>query len=223
MNRLRFLTVVSTLVITCGVIAAGEGQSTEAGDVILSCDFERGDWWQAWGARRQPQNTALVAGQAAFSGEGRSLKVTVPRGEHMGTSLTFDFADRLGAEPEEIYFRYYLKFDEDWREATSGGKLPGISATYGRAGWGGRPVDGTDGWSARGLYETRRGSDSTAIGFYCYHADMRGRYGDNWRFEPRLDHGRWYRVEQYCRLNTPGRDGTRGQNDGALRGWIDGK
>jgi len=46
-------------------------------------------------------------------------------------------------------------------------------------GWGGRKVNGSDGWSARGLFETRNGADSTAIGFYCYHADMRGRYGEN--------------------------------------------
>src|SRR5437660_1150006 len=83
---------------------------------------------------------------------------------------------RAWTEPEEIYFRYYLKFDEDWKRATSGGKLPGMSGTYGKAGWGGRPVHGDDGWSARGLYVTRPGDDSTAIGFYCYHADMRGKY-----------------------------------------------
>jgi YVTN family beta-propeller protein len=193
-------------------------------DVLLICDFESDQqWWRAWGARREPVNTKLVQGEQALGGVGRSLQVTVPRGEHTGTSFAFKFRERRGSEPEEIYFRYYLKFDADWKHATSGGKLPGISGTYGRAGWGGRPVNGRDGWSARGLYETRSGGDSTAIGFYCYHADMRGRYGDNWRFEPRLAHGRWYCIEQYCRLNTPGRDGGRGQNDGILRGWIDGK
>ena len=30
--------------------------------------------------------------------------------------------------------------------------LPGISGTYGIAGWGGRKSDGTDGWSARGAF-----------------------------------------------------------------------
>ena len=55
-------------------------------------------------------------------------------------------------EPEEIFFRYYLRFDSDWKNATSDGKLPGISGTYGKAGWGGRPVNGHDGWSARGSF-----------------------------------------------------------------------
>jgi hypothetical protein len=140
----------------------------------------------------------------------------------MGTSFAYRFRERVGAEPEEIYFRYDLKFDRDWAHATSGGKLPGISGTYDRAGWGGRPVHGDDGWSARGLFQSRNGSESSAIGFYCYHADMRGKYGDDFVFRPRLDHGRWYRVEMYCKLNTPGPPGGHGQKDGILRGWIDG-
>src|SRR5262245_39059232 len=180
---------------------------TKRSDVVLSCDFETDDWWTAWGSRRQPINTALVGGDQAHGGKGTSLQVTTPRGEHTGTSFAYKFRERLGAEPEEIYFRYYLKFDPDWKHATSGGKLPGISGTYGKAGWGGRKVNGSDGWSARGLFETPNGVDSTAIGFYC----LRGRYGENWRFQPRLEHGRWYCVEQYCKLNTPGEAGGRGK------------
>jgi hypothetical protein len=72
------------------------------------------------------------------------------------------------------------------------------------------------------LYVTKLGDDSTAIGYYCYHADMRGKYGEHWTFTPRLRHGRWYCVEQYCKLNTPGPPGEKGRNDGVLRGWIDG-
>ncbi len=192
-------------------------------DVLLSCDFEDEDWWRAWGSRKQPENTSLVAGKDAFGGHGRSLRVKVPRGEHMGTTFAYRFRERLGAEPEEIYFRYYLKFDRDWAQATFGGKLPGISGTYERAGWGGRPVHGDDGWSARGLFQSKNGGASSAIGFYCYHADMRGTYGDDFVFQPRLEHGKWYCVEMYCKLNTPGPPGGRGKNDGILRGWIDGK
>jgi hypothetical protein len=192
-------------------------------DVVLACDFEADEWWRAWGAGRAPENTELVEGKEALGGQGRSLKVTVQRGDHMGTSFAYRFRERLGAEPEEIYFRYYLKFDPDWKHATSDGKLPGISGTYNRAGWGGRPSHGTDGWSARGLYKTRRGADSTTIGFYCYHADMRGRYGEHWQFTPRLEHGRWHCVEMHCKLNTPGEAGQKGERNGVLRGWIDGK
>ena len=191
-------------------------------DVLLSCDFEDDDWWRAWGSKKPPENTSLVEGKDAHGGKGKSLRVTVPRGEHMGTTFAYRFRDRLGAEPDEIDFRYDLKFDRDWAQATSGGKLPGISGTYGRAGWGGRPVHGDDGWSARGLFVSKHGGSSSAIGFYCYHADMRGKYGDDLVFKPRLEHGKWYAVEMYCKLNTPGQPGQRGKNDGILRGWIDG-
>jgi len=205
-------------------LAAAEPAEQADDPVILACDFESAaNWWEAFGARKQPVNTSLVEGAAAWGGAGRSLRVTIPRGEHTGTSFAYKFRERGLAEPEEIYFRYYLRFDPDWRHATSGGKLPGISGTYGRAGWGGRKVNGRDGWSARGLFESRNGGEATAIGFYCYHADMRGRYGENWRFQPRLSHGRWYCVEQYCRLNTPGVGGAPGRPDGVLRGWIDGQ
>jgi hypothetical protein len=224
-GRMRFAFAVSILT---GTLSAQDATNrTEPGlasrnDILLVCDFEQEEWWQAWGSRRQPVNTVLVGGDKAHGSVGPSLQVTTPRGEHTGTSFAYKFRERLGAEPDEIYFRYYLKFDPDWKHATSGGKLPGISGTYGKAGWGGRKVNGSDGWSARGLFETRNGADSTAIGFYCYHADMRGRYGENWRFQPRLEHGRWYCVEQYCKLNTPGEAGGRGKSDGILRSWIDG-
>jgi hypothetical protein len=141
----------------------------------------------------------------------------------MGTSFDYRFRERTGQEPDEIYFRYDLKFDEDWKHATSDGKLPGISGTYGRAGWGGRPVNGKDGWSARGLFKTRNGASDSSIGFYSYHANMRGKYGEHWSFQPRLEHGRWYGVELYCKLNTPGADGQPGKRDGVLRGLIDGQ
>jgi hypothetical protein len=204
------------------VVAADPGPAGNPG-VLLSCGFEDDDWWRAWGSKKPPETTSLVEGKDAFGGAGRSLRVTVARGDHMGTTFAYRFRDRLGAEPEEIYFRYDLQFDRDWAQATSGGKLPGISGTYGRAGWGGRPVHGNDGWSARGLFVSRNGGDSSAIGFYCYHADMRGKYGDDLVFKPRLEHGKWYSVEMHCKLNTPGQPGELGKNDGILEGWIDGR
>ncbi len=206
----------------CGAALSVPSAGAES-DVLLSCDFETEEWWRALGARSMPQNTARVTGSNAFAGQRHSLQVTVQRGQHMGTSFNYRFRERIGQEPEEIYFRYYLKFDEDWKNATSDGKLPGISGTYGRAGWGGRRVNGRDGWSARGLFKTRHGENDSSIGFYTYHADMRGRYGEHWSFQPRLEHGRWYCVEEYCKLNTPGEEGQQGKRDGILRGWIDGR
>jgi len=151
--------------------------------------------------------------------DGKALRIRVDRDGHYGLSLQYRFKKRLGWEPEEIYFRYYLRFADDWNPKR-GGKLPGLAGTYGRAGWGGRAVNGRNGWSARGLFKGQT-NGKTPIGYYCYHADMKGRYGANWVWDRDglgfLENNRWYCIEQYVRLNTPG------QRDGILRGWVDGK
>jgi hypothetical protein len=50
---------------------------------------------------------------------------------------------------------------------------------------------------------------------------MKGQYGSSWIWTDDglgyLENNRWYCIEQYVRLNTPG------ANDGVLRGWVDGK
>ena len=81
-------------------------------------------------------------------------------------------------------------------------------------------MKGSDGWSARGLSEGLK-DGLTPVGFYCYHADMKGAYGDNWVWRDNgftgLENNRWYCIEQQARMNTPGK------NDGILRGWVDGR
>ncbi len=100
--------------------------------------------------------------------------------------------------------------------------MPGIAGTYGVAGWGGRPVDGTDGWSARGEYRVSPPAGNpfdghVPVGNHVYHADMEGQYGDTELYLEHcggvLDKNRWYSVEQYIQLNTPG------QNDGIIRAY----
>src|SRR5262245_33104200 len=92
---------LSSLVLTKALFAQDPSTNAEPAlakpsDVILSCDFETDDWWTAWGSRRQPVNTLLVGGDKAYGGQGRSLQVTTPRGEHMGTSFAYKFRERLG-------------------------------------------------------------------------------------------------------------------------------
>jgi hypothetical protein len=128
-------------------------------------------------------------------------------------------------EPEEVYFRYYLRFGDTWNPVVTGGKLPGLSGTYNRAGWGGRHADGTNGWSARGAFFQQNRDEplfSTfrPIGSYLYHVKG-GKYGSvlGWNLGPTgmLEKNRWYSIEQYVKLNQPG------ESDGVLRAWVDGK
>ena len=205
-----------------GLASARGGALPEAGDEFyFHCGFESDTWYERWGARRSPGRVSLVDQDPERKFEplrGRALRVQVEQGGHYGLSLMFPFQRQWGHEPEAVYFRYYLRLADDW-DPPRGGKFPGFSGTYGRAGWGGRPVDGTDGWSARGLFDGQR-DGRTPIGWYSYHMDMRGRYGSHWRWEidqGGLENNRWYCIEQYVRLNHPERA------DGILRGWVDGQ
>jgi hypothetical protein len=158
--------------------------------------------------------------------QGKALRVKIAEGSTGAMSTSYKFRRETGHEPEEIYFRYYLRLADDWNQTLQGGKLPGISGTYGIAGWGGRKSDGTDGWSARGSFSLTIPADNplggtTPIGTYCYHADMKGQYGDIWVWQNEylgfLRNNRWYSIEQYVKLNTPG------VKDGVLRAWVDGR
>jgi hypothetical protein len=211
------------LVAFCAVgHAAGQTADSAPAPIHFHCAFETEDWFRAWGARAAYAQAAVVDSDPERKFvplRGKALRVRIDQGGHMGLSVQYDFKKHLGREPEEVFFRYYLRLGNDWNPAR-GGKLPGIAGTYGRAGWGGRPVNGTDGWSARGLFEGRK-NDRTPIGFYCYHMDMKGRYGTNWVWDkdgfPGLENNRWYCLEQQIKLNSPGRA------DGVMRGWVDEK
>lgn len=202
--------------------AAAAERATARTPVLFTCDFESADWFKAWGVRDKPGNCDLVAADPERKFEpraGKALRVKIRQGDHYGTSIEYRFRRHHGFEPEEIYFRYYLRLGDGW-VPTRGGKLPGVAGTYGNAGWGGRPVDGTNGWSARGLFEGRA-DGKTAVGFYCYHMDMQGRYGSQWVWDREglgfLENNRWYCIQQHVKLNTPGKA------DGVMRGWVDGK
>lgn len=211
-----------------GLAADYAGDEGIAGDtsIVFASDFEADDWADVWSAGGDATTLEPVDADEGFEPlSGRALKLTLPAGENAGMNLRYRFMDEQGEEPEAIYLRYYVRFGDSW-EPSFGGKMPGTAGTYGVAGWGGRPVDGTDGWSARGQYATSPPEGNpfaghVPIGNYVYHADMPGQYGDTEFYLDHcggvLDKNRWYSVEQYLQLNTPG------ENDGIIRAWVDGR
>ena len=199
-------------------------------DVVFSTGFERADWQSEWTRAEPKDKIDTIDLESRFEKfqplQGKALRSQITKGSTSALNTLFKFDEQIGQEPEEIYFRYYMRLADDWNQTVQGGKLPGISGTYGRAGWGGRKSDGKNGWSARGLFTKTIPAGNplagrTPIGFYCYHADMQSSYGTNWiwnkDYRGYLETNRWYAIEQFCRLNTPGK------NDGVLRGWIDGR
>ncbi len=198
-------------------------------NVIFFSDFESKRWASDWthAAKMDVLDQVGTDAQRNFKPlSGNALRVKIAKGSNQALNTLFKFKKEMGKEPEEIFVRYYLRLAEDWNQTLQGGKMPGISGTYGKSGWGGRKSNGTRGWSARGAFnKTIPAGNPLAglhpIGTYCYHADMKGQYGDVWIWQKDylgyLENNRWYSVEQYLKLNTPGK------KDGILRAWIDGR
>lgn len=198
-------------------------------DVIFATGFESTNWQSEWTVAEPKDRIDTIDANTDFKHFqpllGHALRSRIAKGSMTALNTVYKFGKETGSEPEEIYFRYYLRLADDWNQTVQGGKLPGISGTYGRGGWGGRKSDGVNGWSARGLFrmtvpDGNPLAGTTPVGFYCYHADMEGSYGTNWIWDKDnlgfLERNRWYAIEQFCRLNTPG------EKDGVLRAWVDG-
>ena len=189
-------------------------------NVFFFEDFEDEAYQRRFSHGARSGNRKLVAGEMVFNGE-KSLRISVNKKSNYGTSMSYRFADAGMNEPDELYARYYLRFDDNWKTIKGGGKLPGPAGRYGKGGWGGRTSNGRNGWSARMKFNRSwAGEDHVDLGYYSYYADMPKKYGDNmpWNIESRgtLQKNRWYCIETYVRLNTPGK------HDGILRGWVDG-
>lgn len=199
-------------------------------DVLFVDRFEQAPATRRWLHERDAERLRFVDRPDARAGfeplDGTALAVEIPAGEHRGMNSHIRLNRPGEGEPSEAYFRYYLRLGLDWDPVVDGGKLPGLSGTYGRAGWGGRPADGSNGWSARGSFmrhfpEGPLPEGWRAVGSYVYHADMQGGTGETWGWNLApsglLRKGRWHAVEQHVRLNTPGR------SDGLLQAWVDGR
>ena len=198
-------------------------------NVLFFAGFDRDDWEKAWTyvAVRDRLKTLAADAPLKFAPlQGKALRIKIAKGTNTALNTLYKFKDKTGKEPEEIYFRYYLRLGPDWNQTLQGGKMPGIAGTYGKAGWGGRRSRGRHGWSARGHFGRTIPKENPLgglhpIGTYCYHADMKGTYGDVWGwhigYRGFLENNRWYCIEQHLKMNTPGK------KNGVLRAWVDGR
>lgn len=208
--------LVLFVIVSVGVCLGGD--SERAASILFEEDFRDADYAERFTSSSHEQNQMLIDDGAV--GE-HAFRFLVREDGHYGGSLQYKFAEAGLDEPEELYIRYYLRFGENWSPGR-GGKLPGPAGTYGRAGWGGRVPDGTDGWSARGGYRAcSEHENHTQLTFYTYHAELPGRWGESYAWD--IDHRgclprqQWHQIDMHVRLNTPE------ENDGVLRAWVDGE
>ena len=116
-------------------------------DVVFATDFESQRWNDEWTYAGKMKVIDTVTEDAKRKFEplnGKALRVKIAEGSTGALNTLFKFKKETGKEPEEIYFRYYLRLGDNWNQTLQGGKMPGISGTYGVAGWGGRKVDGNE-------------------------------------------------------------------------------
>ncbi|MCG2577755.1 hypothetical protein LZ012_12195 [Dechloromonas sp. XY25] len=193
-------------------------------DVVFASGFDEGLMWKSkWANASGEIDIVRDSPSLRFVPlSGPALRINLKKGSNYGSDVRFK-TNVLGKEPDDLYFRYYLRFADDWNPTLDGGKMPGMAGTYNTAGWGGRRSDGTNGWSMRGGFLRIFEGDHpmrglTQLGTYAYHAGMGSQYGEYWPWPSALlAKNRWYCIEQRVKLNSPN------ASDGVLQIWLDGR
>lgn len=199
----------------------GLAPPARAGGTYLDEPFETpptswtADWYDAVIGSRN-RITSIAGGV-----EGDGISVSIPAGSHFGSAAHWRFADNGQAEPDELYYRYFLRFPDGFDNYGTG-KLPGPAGLYSSSGFNKvKPSAANPGWSARMTFATPlddRDATHTQIGFYVYHLDQPTSSGEFFLWDENtgaIDHGAWHCVEGRVKMNTPG------QPDGILEGWVD--
>lgn len=229
-----------------GIAASYPGdQGIEAHpDVIFADDFESysdaSELDTRWDNHFQVSQTRIATGgDQVFAGK-QSLEFNLPQ---QNDELSNAVQKVLSNELDELYLRYYSKFDQSFDVVGSSHNGGGLSAHYFVNGQAtpGVPADGTNKFLVD--YEHWRGDESTpspgTINVYVYHPEQRSQWGDHFfasgmvlpnssepgdfgpDFVSRPDIvpelGRWYCYELYVRANTPG------ERDGRITLWLDGE
>ncbi|MHC4395364.1 MAG: polysaccharide lyase [Planctomycetota bacterium] len=132
----------------------------------------------------------------------------------------------LGDGYEDIYVRYYLKFYEDYKVVRNhGANLGGRDVTQEGARWVGQantPDVASHGYFFSGVQPRGpRGSRDIHMGFYSYHMDKKGPWGDGYEFIKKIPikPGQWYCIERHMKLNSINPL----KADGLEELWIDGE
>ncbi|MDH3499840.1 MAG: VCBS repeat-containing protein, partial [Acidimicrobiia bacterium] len=203
-------TVVGALISVAVVLLLAPSASAAEAPAVEE-GFEGSAWYQDW-TNWYPGPVNQATPGTGIDGAG--LTVTIPPGSHYGSRFAYTFS--RDDQPETLYFRYFLRFADDFGgEGT--GKLPGPVGIYNGTALGGRPsTPERPGWSARMQFAPGPTENTTLLGYYAYHIDQPGVFGEGMSWGPVgvVANGEWNCIEGAVDLNTPG------EHDGSLRGWV---
>ncbi len=174
-------------------------------------------WKSGTAVSLQPNAVKIVKDPDPSGSRGKVMRVFYAANETTtdGNSGS-QWRTKLGGTYDELYLAYYVYFTSD-AEFMLGGKLPGLMGgpvIYA----GGKPANGTDGWTGRLMWH-KNGS----VQSYMYVANNPSQYGWNFDWDlgaegqRYLKRGQWNRLEMRYVMNTPGK------LDGRLQTWFNGK
>lgn len=169
------------------------------------------------------ERNASITSEAAYAGS-ESLKHEFAAGEHRGSRTFYDMPDNGWGEPDEVYTRIYVKFEDAWEQADSGTtcKLYWAGANFdaGNGGWGGNTLTGDNGFSVR-VY-TRGPSDDgdLTLATYIYHLDQGSQYGSGWDWPDNASIGTWNCIDTYVKMNSVSNGSA--NYDGVAKMWLNG-
>ncbi|HYW95633.1 MAG TPA: fibronectin type III domain-containing protein [Bacteroidales bacterium] len=203
-------------------------------NIIFRDDFEENttgvyryiEWKRDWNAPAYVNNleqTYIVA-----SGEGnKAMKWVFPKGSVGPGSGGGQFEAPIETEVDEVYMSYNIKFRPGF-EWVRGGKLPGLKGGPDHYNPGGPHPAWEDGFSNGLMWGHGYGGhdDIGGIYFYTYYQDMTGVYGESRRwgnFHFITEPEQWYNITIRMVMNTVRSDGSGGNNDGLMEGFVNGK
>jgi len=226
----------------------GDEEIAKHPDVVFFDDFEQ---WRrngsvppagTWVVRKNNHShTKVVAGQIAFNHSTAPGKGIVEiacwsdGGSEVGGPYfklgNYDHAkEGLGDGYDELFVRYYIKFDENYRlNRNHGVNIGGRDVTIKDAAWAG--MAGISDVSSRGYFFSGlepagiHGDNRIEFDIYSYNLDKRDPWGES--FIPQrnavIKVGTWHSVERHLKLNSVDPRSNDGNFDGIEEVWIDGK
>ncbi|UCG39843.1 MAG: hypothetical protein JSV07_05030 [Acidimicrobiia bacterium] len=211
MRRCGALLLVLAVLGGLGVPAAADARRTEHVWLDESFDAPVATWAARWSGAVASRNVVRPGPGV----DGAGIEVVIPKGAHFGSEMRWRFTTNGIEEPDEAWFRYWVRVEADGRPGS--GKLPGLTGLYSSSGRGNiPPSDSLPGWSARLQFRGLPGPERVEIGSYVYHLDQEESFGEGLRWSEAIPIGEWACIEGHVAMNTPG------QADGVTVGWVNG-